>query len=120
MEKIEKSIVDLIGFMFNFVIAIFELVITVIIAFGAIAAFFLLYKMFPDTALLLFDPMFLILGILSKILWAGAITVLILFVILVIVLVAQLIDEREKKMKIRRNKFIDEIVEKLKKGNKKK
>lgn len=123
LEKIKESIGNIFHSFFVLLGTIINIFITVFIMFGAAAGIILLYKMFPETALILMKPLLVVSLVIIKII---QITIAVLFLLSIIYLVMYVIhffDEQQKRLnkkrELDRKKFMDEVVRRLNKGNKK-
>ena len=87
--------------------------------FGSLASILLLYKMFPDTALILYEPFLLVFNIVFMLIKIAGAFIFLFLVAYFIISVVDLFEDIKKDNEVKRKKFIDEIVNKLKIRNNK-
>ena len=119
-----KNIIKKIGIVFFRLFADFiDLGIKIIIMFGAICSMILLYKMFPETALIAFRTFGVVINILFnflRVFFAGIIICLYVYVVLhLFQFFCDIIEEKKKKNSARKKRFMDHLVKKIKKELKK-
>lgn len=120
MENIREIIEKSISTVLDFIIFGFNVLLTFFMVLGSIASMVLLYKMFPDTALIFLKPMFLVLDFFTTFLQASLILLFILGLGYLWILIGDYGKRIHKRREIDRKKFLDEVVRKINKGRKSK
>ncbi len=113
LEKVKGIIGQIISWGFNFIVSIVNILITFVILFGALASTVLLYKMFPDTALIYLKPMILILSLFMKIFYVSLFILATLGACYLVFEVMGCFKRMDKKRDIERKKFLDDVVKKI-------
>ncbi len=120
IKKIRHFLDRGISALLNLLVSIVNLVITAFMLFGSLAAIILLYKMFPLTGLIVLKPMLVVFGILLKLFYVVLMLLLVLGIIYFYTEIEEFIQKMHKKRKNNREKFMNEVVAKLKRGAKNK
>ena len=98
---------------------IIRTILMVFIVFGAVSSMLLLYKLFPEIAIILFAPSFIICEVLYKIFLILAIGLVFFICIYLSIYILEWFEKEKKKQELKKKQFMEEIVKKLK-GNIKK
>lgn len=119
LDKIKKSLGNIFSLLFRLLVTLCNIFITIFLIFGAAAAIILLYKMFPETSVILLKPLLVVSLVIFKIIKIVFIIFYFLGIGYLVCYLYGLLDKlfsRQKKRMIKRkNKFIDDLVKKLKK-----
>lgn len=123
-KKLKKSIKEIISFLFNLLVGIVNVAVTVILIFGAMASLVLLYKLFPETALTILKPLFtlsvMFLTIIKFLIYLLLTWMFIYVIFLIYGLMKKTIRELNIQKEIKREKFLNDLAKKLNKKGKKK
>lgn len=124
-EKVNKTIEESFTLLMDIIIFIVKLILYSILIIGATAAFLLYLNTFPMKGIELynvFTPIFMILIMLLKAFIIVTMVVVIYWILFNILEkpISNIIESREKKMKQRRDEFINEVSEKINKRLKRK
>lgn len=112
--RIKESIKTTIHIFFQLLVTLVDICVTVFIIFGALAAIIILYKMFPNVALTLMEPMVVVFSFILRIF---QIFVVILYLFLfgyLVIIIGEIFEEKRKKREKQKQKFMDDLVKKLK------
>lgn len=118
LDTIIKSVGNTVRISFGLLVTLINIFITVFFMFGAAAAIILLFKMFPETSLILMKPLLVVSLVIFKIF---KIVFLILYFLIVgygVMYFFRLFDglfsRQKKRMEKKKKKFMDDLVKKLK------
>ncbi len=110
----ENRLKYIINLLFQSCYVIIYLLVLIFILSGSIASFILLYKTYPDLALGIFNELFRISNALLLIFRILAIAFLVAFVVLICLRMREMFNKSKERRTIRRDKFLDDLVVKLK------
>lgn len=124
LNRIKECIKTSISLFLNLLIALVEICVKVLLIFGATAAIILLYKMFPDVAQTLMEPMSVVFSVILKIFEIFLVIFFLLaygyFIIILFEIGGEGINRIENRTKERKKKFMNDLVKKIKRGIKNK
>ena len=118
LDTIIKSIGNTIRISFGLLVTLINIFITVFFMFGAAAAIILLFKMFPETSLILIKPLLVVSLVIFKIFkivfWILYFLIVGYGVMYFFRLFDGLFSRQKKRMEKKNKKFMDDLVKKLK------
>lgn len=120
LEKIRGSVVKSIFAVFRFIVIVINLLITFFMLLGALASGVLLYKLFPETALIFLKPLILVLDLFTTLIQASVVLLTFLGVCYLFLILESHFKKLKKKREMERKKFLDEVVGKINEKSRKK
>jgi polyferredoxin len=120
INKLKNVFDNIIHILFLVIGELLRIGIMVFIGFGAIASMLLLYKIFPETATILFAPLIIIFEVLYKIFLVLLTGILVFGSAYLIICLSEFFKKETKKQELKKKQFITDIARELKKDSKKK
>ena len=118
--EIKETITIFLSASFQIFISFVNIAVLVLLMFGSLASILLLYQMFPDTALILYEPLLLVFNVMFMLIKITGTLVLLFLLLYFIISIVDIFEDAKKDNELKRRKFMNEIVSKLKSEMKKK
>ena len=112
--RLQNMVKGAIKGLIDILLIIIRIMFGIIVLMGSFAALILLYKMYPDTGMILIEPLIDIFIFVIKIIKIIAFFIIILSIIYLITLFKQIFNESDKKREIKREEFLNKLACKLK------
>jgi len=120
INKLKNVFDNIIHILFLVIGELLRIGIMVFIGVGAIASMLLLYKIFPETATILFAPLIITFEVLYKIFLVLLTGILVFGSAYLIICLSEFFKKETKKQELKKKQFITDIARELKKDSKKK